>query len=220
MPQTAGFEQRIWQFGMHVLGLVGGIASGKTTVAQQLAERGAVVLDADQAAHEVINTQEIREKLVKRWGEEITLDTGGIDRKAIAAKVFEDSPSGAVNLDYLEQLLHPRIRQRFEAELAKLAHNQTTIAVVDAPLLFEAGWANLCDSVVFVDCPLEIRQERAGGRKWTPTQFTAREASQMPIKEKKQAATHVLNSGGSLHDLSAQVDALWTSLHLDTDKTL
>ena len=197
---------------MHILGLTGGIASGKSAVAAELATQGAAVLDADLAAHQVINSSEVRRELVARWGDGILLATGEIDRKAIAERVFLDSAAGTRELDFLEQTLHPRIRDQFEAKLAKFSEDEVAVTVVDAPLLLEAGWENLCDSVVFVDCPRETRLQRALLRRWSADQFAAREAAQMPIEEKKQRATHTISSSGSPQELSSQVRALWNSL--------
>ncbi|MCG8450740.1 MAG: dephospho-CoA kinase, partial [Pirellulales bacterium] len=204
---------------MHVFGLVGGIASGKSAVAKELAALGAVVLDADQAAHKVLNLPEVRQALLDRWGESIVLESGEVDRSAIAERVFADSPTGADDLDFLEKTLHPKIRTQFESELAARAKDGTAVAVIDAPLLLEAGWRNLCDSVIFVDCPYETRLQRALQRNWTSAQFAAREAAQMPIKEKRQSATHTILNTGPSAELGVRVRALWDVVRPDTDKT-
>jgi len=197
---------------MHILGLVGGIASGKSAVAAEFAALGAVLLDADKAAHEVINLPATRSELVARWGQDILLPSGGIDRSAVAQRVFAESPRGAADLRFLERTLHPCIRKRFEAALSSLADGKNSVAVIDAPLLLEAEWADLCDTVVFVDCPRKKRLERAGRRNWTAAQFAAREAAQMPIEEKKRRATEKIVNTDSPAELGEQVQALWREI--------
>ena len=145
---------------MHIIGIVGGIASGKSAVSAELESLGAVVLKADQAAHEVINLPEVKESLVTRWGSSILTDSEEIDRRAVAERVFSPEPGSDQELHFLEQTLHPQIRKRFEAELQRLAQRGVPAAVLDAPLLLEAGWESLCDAVVFVDSAREKRLER------------------------------------------------------------
>jgi len=198
---------------MKILGLIGGIASGKSAVAAELADLGAVVLDADQAAHGVINLPVVQQVLVERWGKEVLGDDGKIDRAEVARRVFAEDQNASKELRFLEETLHPRIRERFEARLAELEAAGTAIAVIDAPLLLEAGWENLCDVLVFVDAPQAERLGRASSlRNWTTAEFAKREACQMPIAEKRQQSTQVVSNSGSLANLRDQVLALWTSL--------
>ncbi len=195
---------------MHVIGLIGGIASGKSAVAKELAALGATVLDADTTAHEIINRPEIQRVLVDRWGQGI-LDSGGkIDRLGVAERVFSPSDQGHEELQFLEGLLHPVIRQEFEAEITRLSQTTAPAVVIDAPLLLEAGWGELCDVLLFVDSPLTDRQSRAENlRNWSLQEFAAREAAQMPIEEKQRRATHLLTNDGSLESLIAQVRRFW-----------
>ena len=204
---------------MYVIGLVGGIASGKSAVARELASLGAVVLDADQVAHEILNLPTVRSLLVERWGEDLLLPTGDIDRSRVAAIVFSDSDTARDELRFLEGTLHPLIRQEFESELQKLKKSGERTVVIDAPLLLEVGWDDLCDSVIFVDAPLNCRLDRARQRNWTIQQFSAREASQMPIEEKKRKANHLISNSGTLQDLTDRVHSLWPELGHSPGKT-
>jgi len=197
---------------MKILGLTGGIASGKSAVAAELAALGAVVLDADQAAHEAINLPTVQQTLVDRWGENVLRPDGEIDRATVAQRVFSEDQTDRSELQFLEETLHPRIREQFEAELAKLTADGTAVAVIDAPLLLEAGWGNLCDGLIFVDSPRADRLRRASLRNWTEQEFAKREACQMPIAEKRQRSTHTLANSGTLESLRDQVRDLWTSL--------
>ena len=197
---------------MKIIGLIGGIASGKSAVAAELAALGAVVLDADRAAHEVLDSPTVQQALVDRWGKGVLKASGKIDRGAVALRVFSDDEKGRAELHFLEGTLHPRIREQFQAKLAELAAVGTAVAVIDAPLLLEAGWEKLCDSLVFVDSPQVDRLGRAKLRNWTEAEFVNREALQMPIAEKRERSTHVLANSGTLANLHDQVRALWALL--------
>ena len=200
---------------MLIIGLIGGIASGKSAVAHELATLGAAVLNADQAAHRVIDYPEIQEMLVKRWGSGILKEDGSTDRRAVASRVFGLTSESREQLDYLESVLHPRIRAEFTAELEELRAAGSKAAVIDAPLLLEANWDNLCDVLIFVESPREDCKRRAQTlRNWSESEFAAREAAQMPIEEKRQRATHVIANDGTLEELRTRVRKLWLSLPL------
>jgi len=209
---------------MKIIGLIGGIASGKSAVAQDLAALGAVVLNADQAAHQVINIPSVQQALVARWGDGIlkqSESTGPskVDRAAAAEHLFPDQGADRNELRFLESLLHPKIRQQFEAELARLASAGTAIAVIDAPLLLEAGWESLCDHLVLVDSPRTMRLERARLRNWTEQEFAKREACQLPIAIKRERSTHILANAGTRADLRNEVQAFWSTLEITNSKT-
>jgi dephospho-CoA kinase len=200
---------------MLIIGLTGGIASGKSAVAGELAALGAVVLNADQAAHQVINYADVKELLVERWGSGVLKADGSTDRRAVASRVFGPTSESREDLDYLESVLHPRIRAEFTAKLASLRAAGAQAAVIDAPLLLEAGWDNLCDLLIFVDSPREDCKRRAQTlRNWSADEFAARESAQMPIEEKRQRATHVIANDGTLDELRIRMNELWKSLPL------
>jgi dephospho-CoA kinase len=193
---------------MIILGLTGGIASGKSFAGKLLAERGAVVLDADRHAHAVLGESAVLEALVKRWGESILAEDGSLCRSEVAKRVFGESPEAIAERRFLERLVHPRVRQRLKTELAEAAQRGVTVAVLDIPLLFEAGWAAECDAVLFVDTPLEIRQQRAAKRGWSAEELARREASQMPVEEKRAAADEVI-PGDNEAVARAAVERIW-----------
>ena len=201
---------------MQILGIVGGIACGKSVVSAALKELGAAVLDADGAAHQVLQHPEVRQILVTRWGPEILDKEGEVSRKAVASHVFsnarESSAGNRADRErrFLEQIIHPRVRQQFQQEIDLLDKQGVEVAVIDAPLLLEAGWATICDTILFVDCPRETRLERALKRGWSKEQFLEREAAQWPIEKKQQTATLRLdNSGQSMKPLVESVRQLW-----------
>ncbi len=197
---------------MHILGLTGGIASGKSTVASELAALGAVVLVADEAAHRAINLPQVKSVLVERWGNGFLDSVGDVDRQKVAQRVFSPNDEKLVELKFLQSVLHPLLREQFEARLETLRGQGTPVAVIDAPLLIEAGWEDLCDSVLFVDTPENVRLERTRQRGWAEQDFLRRESVQMPIEEKRRLSTRAIVNDGSLEDLRKQVRGTYHEL--------
>ncbi|MCC7476653.1 MAG: dephospho-CoA kinase [Pirellulales bacterium] len=193
---------------MITIGLVGGVASGKSVVAHLLVELGAGLLDADRDGHELLeHDEEVREMLRLRWGDGV-LAPGG--RSIIAKIVFAEDEKGAAERKFLENLLHPRIRERLAERGDELAAAGKAAVVLDAPLLLEAGWQPLCDLVLFVDAPRSLRLERARQtRGWGEEEFARREAAQWPVERKRQAANVVISNAGSEAELRQAVDDFW-----------
>ena len=161
---------------MQVIGLVGGVASGKSLVARQLVELGAGWLDADRAGHEVLELKEVKQAIRDRWGDEVVDADGSLSRVAIGRRVFGNAPSAAGERRFLEQLTHPRIGEFLGRQAAALEAAGKKALVLDAPLLVEAGWSEFCDKTIFVEAPREVRLQRARGRGWSESEFAAREA--------------------------------------------
>ncbi|WP_435017534.1 dephospho-CoA kinase [Tundrisphaera sp. TA3] len=209
-----------------MIGLVGGIGAGKSRVAAEFAARGALILDADKIGHVLLSQRPCREVVIERFGESIlgefgTVEEGAegdepgvgrrpIDRKALGAIVFADPD----RLRDLEAILHPLMRKTFERAIGREQRRRRVPAVVlDAAILYEAGWESLCDTVVFVDAPREVRLARvAESRGWDEQTLDAREKIQGPIDEKRRRAFHVLSNAGTPEELKAEVDALWPRL--------
>jgi dephospho-CoA kinase len=177
---------------MTVLGLTGGIASGKSYVAALLAERGAVVLDADRHAHGVLAEPGVLEVLTERWGRSVLAEDGSLRRSEVARRVFGDSPEATAERRFLEGVVHPRVRERLRAELEIAEAAGTAVAVLDIPLLIEAGWADECDAILFIDTPLEERRRRAAARGWSPDELARREAAQVPLETKRLRADFIV----------------------------
>ncbi len=193
--------------GLHcpVIGLLGGIAAGKTLVAQQLAQLGAGVLDADRAGHAVLEEPEVIQAIGRRWGVEVLDPSGKVDRKQLAQRVFSD----AEELKHLEAITHPRIARLLQQQAEQLVRQGATALVLDAPLLLRAGWDRWCDLLVFVDAPQQLRLRRALARGWTAEQFHRREAAQEPLQEKRRRAQVVIDNSGSEEQTQKQVEQLW-----------
>jgi dephospho-CoA kinase len=184
-----------------VIGLVGGIGSGKSAVAAALARRNYVVIDADKDAKAALERPDVRDTLVQWWGPDI-LTEGRIDRKKVAAIVFADADQRT----RLESLIHPIVRADRHATIARARRESRPGVVIDAPLLFEAGSDKDCDLIWFVDAPLEQRQQRVRSRGWTDEELTRREAAQLPLDEKRRRSTTIITNDANLTALGPGVD--------------
>lgn len=195
---------------MKTIGLVGGVASGKSLVGRMLVELGAGLLDADRTGHAVLaDDAEVREAIRKRWGDSVLAANGSINRSAVAKRVFSETEAGEADRRFLERLLHPRIRRRVMRERDQFAAAGKPAVVLDAPLLLESGWDPLCELILFVDVPRQMRLERAQTRGWTEAEFARREAAQWPVENKRAAANVVIANDGSEGDLRAAVEDFW-----------
>jgi dephospho-CoA kinase len=162
---------------MILIGILGGVASGKSAVCNCLRSLGAAVLDADRVGHAVLREAEVKRAIHHRWGGKVFDAAGEIDRPAVAQIVFAATPESKTELTFLEQLTHPRIGQRLQAQLAELNREGARAAVLDAPVMLKAGWDRMCQRIMFVDTPRCLRLERARQRGWTEADFEAREAA-------------------------------------------
>lgn len=181
-----------------VIGLVGGIGAGKSTVAEGLSRSLSVlVLDADRSGHRALRDPVIREQLVARFGAGILSEGGEIDRRVLARVVFGDSPEQRSQRKVLEGIVQPWIRR----DLLGLLNEAGTrggldVVLLDAPVLLESGWDSLCDAIAYIDVPKEQRVERVRGRGWSAEELERREASQMPLDEKRQRSDVILDNSG------------------------
>ncbi len=197
---------------MQIVGLLGGVASGKSLVARQLCELGAGLLDGDRAGHEVLRLPEIERQLRQNWGDAVFGADGRVNRKALGKIVFAPPPEGPRQLQCLEQLTHPEIGVRLRRQAEDLAREGRKVAVLDAPVMLKAGWNKFCDRIVFVDAPREVRLARAVGRGWNQEDFAAREAAQESLEVKRAYTDTMIDNSGSAESTEAQVKQLWHSL--------
>ena len=194
---------------MHVIGLVGGIASGKSLVAQMLADHGAEVIDADRIAHEVLKARDTRDAIVEHWGAEALGADGEINRAWLAARVFGPDERAAVERRQLEAIVHPAIGRAMDEEMSRLRNAKTQAVVIDAPLLMEGGLDEHCDTLVFVAAPAAARATRAASRGWSDEEWQRREATQLDLEEKRRQADVVLENDRDLDALRAEVARLY-----------
>ncbi len=197
---------------MRIIGLLGGIASGKSHVAEQFRRQGAGVLDADRAGHEALLLPAVRDAVRAHFGPDVFDAEGEIDRKKLGRVVFGPAPEGPRELAVLEGLTHPEIGSRLREQAGRLAAAGISLAVLDAPVLLEAGWDRLCDALVFVDCPEPTRRARALGRGWTEAEFAAREAAQTSLDAKRKLANFIVDNSGQIEYTQAQIERIWHSL--------
>lgn len=191
--------------------LTGGIASGKSAVADLLAQRGAVIIDADVLAREVVapGTPGLA-AIAERFGQDVLRPDGSLDRPALGAIVFADAGARAD----LEALTHPRIRARADELRAAASPDAVVIDVI--PLLVEAGLAGRFDEVVVVDVPSQVQVERLRARDgFTHDEAMARLAAQASRGERLAVADHVVDNTGDRAGLAASVDRLWERLTRD-----
>jgi dephospho-CoA kinase len=186
-----------------VIGLLGGIGSGKSQVAAAFARNGARVIAGDQLGQAALRDPDIRARVASRWGDNILDEHGEIDRRRLAAIVFAD----AAQRKELEAITHPWIRRRIDEEIEQARANpRVPLVVLDAAIMLEAGWNEVCDRLVYVEAPRSLRLERvARQRGWSAKEVEEREQAQLPLTEKVVRADHVLDNSTSLEHLHRQV---------------
>ena len=193
---------------MKIIGLTGGIACGKSTVSTELRALGAAIVDADALAHELSQPyQSIYNAYVERFGREIVTVDGTLDRAAIARRVFADP---AVRAE-VEAIAHPIIRRAAEERLRAARDENKRAAVLDVPLLFEAGWDALADETWVVALPREEQLARLLARDTSMDagEARARIAAQMPLAEKCARADVVIDNSGTVEEIREYIGKLW-----------
>lgn len=211
-----------------MLGLVGSVGAGKSTVAAELARLGARVHSADEHVHELLARSDVAAEIIAALGTgtDITDGNGTLDRRRLAARVFADRAA----LQRLEAILHPRTGARIEQVVAeaRAAENKkenkndnenenenekVPVLVIDAPLLLEAGGRDRVDRLLVVDAPRAARRARlAATRGWGPDELETRDARLTPIEQKKRLADWVIENDGSPAELREKVCHVWRSL--------
>jgi dephospho-CoA kinase len=192
-----------------VIGIAGGIGAGKSAVAAAFARLGCFVIDSDARAKAALDREDVREALVSWWGPGILSAEGRVDRSRVASIVF----TNAAERERLEQLVHPIVREDRAQMIRDARAAGAKAAIVDAPLLFEAGVDAECDCVVFVESPREVRVERVRrSRGWDEQELDRREAAQMPLEEKRARCRFVVENLSDTTDLDAQVDGILREL--------
>ena len=194
---------------MRVVGLTGGIASGKSTVSEMFRELGAQVIDADQVARDVVEPGTPGLEEVARRFPGVVDGRGNLDRAALGRRVFADPAERRA----LEAILHPRIREEVARRTEALARAGESVALYDAALLIENGLHRGMDGVVLVSVPEAVQRARLAARDGLDdAAITARLAAQLPLADKRAHATWVVENGGSLDETRAQVRRIWEEI--------
>ncbi len=194
-----------------VIGLTGGIGSGKSTVSQLLAELGAVILDADKIGHEAFKPNtEAWSEVVATFGREILAPNGEVDRKKLGEIVFSNSES----LSRLNQIMHPRMYNIMKAQIEEYRRQGVDVVVLEAAILIEANWTPLVDEVWVTIAPKDMVLERLKKQRGLVEEQTlARIRSQLSLEERVKHADVVINNDGGFDEIKAKVKELWERLH-------
>ena len=197
---------------MKVIGLTGGIGSGKSTVSRFLAELGAVIVDADKVGHNALKAPEIRREIIDAFGEQVLTPGGDIDRGRLGKIVFDDAEA----LSRLNRIMHPRMHDIIKAQLEDYRKQEVPVVVLEAPLLVEAGWTSTVDEVWVTVAPESkvLKRLRERGELSEPESL-ARVRSQISSAERIKHADAIINNDGSLDELKAKVKELWGKLERD-----
>ena len=192
-----------------VIGILGGIASGKSTVAAEFAKLGCKVIDADDIAHKLLETEPVKEKIAACFGRAVLDSAGKIDHKKLAAVVFGDLDK----LSSLNEIIHPFVLRRAE-ELMELYSRQDQVKaiVLDMPLLVEVGWATRCDRLVFVDCRRKLRALRAEKKGFDQNQLKIRENFQISLDSKVGLADNTVVNNSDFSALVRQVADIFSDV--------
>ncbi len=196
-----------------IIGILGGIGSGKSTVAAEFAKLGCKVIDADESAHELLDGPTVKEKVVGLFGRTIlsaTADkdsTEKIDREKLAEVVFAD----ARKLSLINEIIHPLVLQRAEELIEQYnRQNQVKAIVLDMPLLVKVGWDKRCDRLIFVDCEQKLRLDRAKKMGFDKNQVKIRENFQISLDNKVDLADNVIENNSDFSALAKQVTDIFS----------
>ncbi len=197
-----------------VIGLVGGIGSGKTLAARILADLGAASISADDLVREAYAAAEVRADIHSLWGDQVFLPDGSVKRSGVAERVF----ASRSDLRRLEMVIHPWIARRRAQLIATLAQRPEVKAfVADSPLLFEAQLDGECDFILFVDCRPEIRAQRLlAERGWSAAEIARREAWQLPVDFKRDRADYIVQNNSDADTLVREIKKVFTRIQAIT----
>ena len=190
-----------------VIGILGGIGSGKSTIAAEFAKLGCKVIDADKIAHELLEEPPVRKKVVSLFGQAVLDSSGKIDRRKIAEVVFADDHM----LSSLNRIIHPLVLKRTQELIEQYRRqNQVKAIVLDMPLLVEVGWHKRCDKLIFVDCEQKIRQERAKKMGFDKKQIKIRENFQISLDNKASLADNTIENNSDFSAIAKQVTGIFS----------
>ncbi len=192
-----------------IIGVIGGIASGKSTVAGELGKLGCAVISADAIAHELLRQKPVRDEIVGLFGPEVLEPGGEIDRNRLARLVFSDKSKLAA----LNNVVHPRVLERTERLIAQYNHCEHAQAIVlDMPLLIEVGWADRCDRLIFVQCDRRRRAERARRIGLDEQEIEIRENFQISLDKKAKLADNTIDNNSDFLTLVRQIKDIFSDI--------
>jgi len=191
-----------------IIGILGGIGSGKSSVSAEFARLGCGVIDADAIASDLLEQQNIQSELINAFGEKISSETGEIDRNKLGEEVFKSEK----NVKLANSIFHPPILRQAEKLIDKYSQAKEIKAIVlDMPLLMEVGWQNKCDKLIFVDSTEENREIRAANKDpKNKKNLKNREKFQNSLDKKKQIAHYIINNNSNFSALADQVERIFS----------
>ena len=188
---------------------MGGIGSGKSTVASELCKLGCKVIDADKIAHKALDKKTVKRKIVRLFGERVLEPSGQIDRRILSDIVFAD----AGKLSSLNKIIHPLVLKQTEELIKRYRRqSQAKAIVLDMPLLVEVGWAERCDKLIFVGCKRRLRVSRAKKMGLDENQIKIREKFQISLDNKADIADNQLNNNSDFTALVRQVTDIFSNI--------
>jgi dephospho-CoA kinase len=193
-----------------IIGIMGGMCSGKSTAAGELAKLGCAVIDADEIAHQLLEEENIRANIVQVFGEDVLDKKGKVSRAELAKAAFSD----ADELALLTEILHPPVLVKVEELIAGYSGEQEVKAIVlDMPMLVEVGWEKRCDYVIFIDCEESKRLERAKNEGFFEAdEVKKRENLQISLDKKRGIADNVVDNNSDLSSLSKQIANIFSNI--------
>ena len=193
-----------------MIGIMGGMYSGKSTAAGEFAKLGCAVIDADEISHQLLGEKEVLKKVVRIFGKEILDENGKISRSAMANRVFGDP----AKLSSLIFILHPLVMVRVEELIKQYEQQPAAKAIVlDIPLLMEVGWEKRCDYLIFIDCAPPIRLERAKKKGiFDADHLKIRENLQISLDKKKRIADNIVDNNSDLSGLTKQIASVFSAI--------
>jgi dephospho-CoA kinase len=197
-----------------VVGLIGGMGSGKSSVGALFERRGGYLISADELGHEALRQPALIKRVVARFGSGILDEGGSVDRRRLGRIVFADP----AELRALEDVVFPYIERRIREEINKAEGlPEARFVVLDAAIMLEAGWDQACDVIVFVHVPEAVREERLSKQRgWTREEVQARQRAQLPVADKISRADYVLDNSGSAEETAQQIEDLIRRMNLDS----
>lgn len=195
---------------MIVVGIIGGIASGKSSVAAYFEQLGAIRIDADGIGHDVLRLEPVKRAIREQWGSSVFDGAGEVDRARMAKSVFGSDDSSRERLHRLEEITHPRIAERMRNEIERVRRTSTApMVILDAAVLIKAGWDRFCDKIIFVEADRETRRRRAIGRGWSEREWMQREARQTPEDDMRRVSDAIIDNTSTPEQTLHRVRDLW-----------
>ncbi len=193
-----------------IIGILGGIGAGKSTVATEFAKLGCETIDADKIAHELLDEPAVKQSVVSLFGEDILSPAREIDRKKLADTAFAD----AEKLTALNEIIHPLVLAQVEQLIEQYNHqNKVKAITLDMPLLCQVGWEKRCDRLIFVDCDLKLRAERAKKTHFLDeNQLEIRENFQISLDSKARLSDNRVDNNSDFSGMAKQVTKIFSDI--------